>query len=75
MSFNVDTNTQRTEAKGFDTPAAVKFDSDGQLHVLDTGAGTIYKVEDGQNISVAELSPGQGTTQPRLCFARLRLCK
>ena len=35
-----------------------KFDSDGQLHVLDTGAGTIYKVEDGQNISVAELSPG-----------------
>ena len=36
----------------------VKFDSAGQLHVLDTGAGTIYKVEDGQNISVAELSPG-----------------
>ncbi len=58
VSFNVDTNTKRTEAKGFDTPAAVKFDSDGQLHVLDTGAGTIYKVEDGQNISVAELSPG-----------------
>ena len=58
VSFNVDTNTKRTEAKGFDTPAAVKFDSAGQLHVLDTGAGTIYKVEDGQNISVAELSPG-----------------
>ena len=58
VSFDVDTNTKRTEATGFDTPAAVKFDSLGKLHVLDTGSGTIYKVEDGQNISVAKLSPG-----------------
>ena len=58
VSFDVDANTKRTEAEGFNTPAAVKFDSSGKLHVLDTGSGIIYRVEDGQNISVAKLSPG-----------------
>lgn len=31
-------------AKGFDTPAAVNFDSEGNLFVLDTHAGTLNKV-------------------------------
>lgn len=58
VSFDVDANTMRVEASGFNTPAAVKFDSKGILHVLDTGAGTLFKVIDEENIKVAELSPG-----------------
>ena len=58
VSFDVDDNTMRLEASGFDTPAAIKFDKQGVLHVLDTGAGALFKVVDGNNIQVAELSPG-----------------
>ena len=58
VSFDVDGNTMRLEAEGFNTPAAVKFDAQGVLHVLDTGAGLLYKVVDGENVKVAELSPG-----------------
>ena len=58
VSFDVDANTKRLEAKGFDTPAAVKFDKAGKLHVLDTGSGTIFRVEDEQTISVVNLSAG-----------------
>ena len=58
VSFDVDSNTMRLEAEGFNTPAAVKFDAQGVLHVLDTGAGLLYKVVDGENVQVAELSPG-----------------
>ena len=58
VSFDVDAKTKRTEASGFDTPAAVKFDEQGRLHVLDTGLGSIFRVDDGQKIEVAKLSPG-----------------
>ena len=58
VSFDVDANTMRVEAEGFNTPAAVKFDTSGVLHVLDTGAGVLFKVVDGENVPVAELSPG-----------------
>ena len=41
ISLDVDTGERRVEATGFTTPAAVKFDSHGVLHVLDTGAGEV----------------------------------
>ena len=58
VSFDVDTNSMRTEVGGFNTPAAVKFDKNGKLHVLDTGAGVLYRIEDDKKIVVATLSPG-----------------
>ena len=58
VSFDVDKNTMRVEASGFDTPAAIKFDRQGVLHVLDTGVGAVFKVVGGANVAVAELSPG-----------------
>ena len=58
VSFDVDTNSMKTEVSGFNTPAAVKFDKNGKLHVLDTGAGVLYRIEDGEKIVVATLSPG-----------------
>lgn len=44
-------------AKGFDTPAAVNFDSEGNLFVLDTHAGTLNKVntQTGETNVVATL--------------------
>ena len=47
VSVNVDTGELRTEASGFNVPAAVKFNSKGELIVLDTGAGKVIKVKDG----------------------------
>ena len=58
VSFNVDDNTMRLEASGFTTPAAVKFDKQGILHVLDTGTGEIVKVEGDKKTVVASLSQG-----------------
>lgn len=58
VSFDVNDNSMRVEATGFATPAAVKFDAQGRLHVLDTGTGTLYRVDDSSNIEVARLSPG-----------------
>ncbi len=58
MSFDVDTGERRVEATGFVTPAAVKFDSQGVLHVLDTGAGTVVRLSDGDREVVATLEPG-----------------
>ena len=58
VSYNVDTGDRRTEATGFVTPAAIKFDSQGVLHVLDTGAGELIKVSDGQNEVIASFDPG-----------------
>ena len=58
VSFDVDTNTMRTEATGFQVPAAVKFDSKGRLHVLDTMAGTVNRVGGGKTEVIATLSPG-----------------
>lgn len=58
VSFDVDSGERRLEADGFDVPAAVKFDSRGRLHVLDTGAGQVLRVTDGEAEVLAELVPG-----------------
>ena len=58
LSFDVDTGERRVEATGFVTPAAIKFDSQGVLHVLDTGTGEFIRVIDGINEVVATLTPG-----------------
>ncbi len=58
VSFDVDDNTMRVEATGFATPAAVKFNNNGQLHVLDTGTGEIIRLEGDQKTIIASLSPG-----------------
>ena len=58
VSFNVEDNTMRLEASGFTTPAAVKFDKQGILHVLDTGTGEVVKVEGDTKTVVASLSEG-----------------
>jgi sugar lactone lactonase YvrE len=58
VSFDVDTGSMRTEAAGFNTPAAVKFDSEGRLHVLDTGTGELFRMQGEDAVSVAQLSPG-----------------
>lgn len=58
VSFNVDDNTMRTEAAGFGTPAAVKFNSRGELHVLDTGTGEVIKIDGDERSAIAQLTPG-----------------
>ena len=58
VSFDVDSGERRLEASGFVTPAAVKFDSAGRLHVLDTGAGTVLRLDAGEPTVVATLTPG-----------------
>ena len=58
VSFDVDTGERRTEATGFQTPAAIKFDSQGVLHVLDTGTGELIRVSDGEKEVIATLEPG-----------------
>ena len=58
VSLNVDTGEMRTEAKGLNVPAAVKFDSNGVLHVLDTAEGKVLKVQDGKLQTVANLLTG-----------------
>lgn len=58
VSFDVDTGERRIEATGFNVPAAVKFDSKGVLHVLDTGAGAVIRIDNGQQSVVADLETG-----------------
>lgn len=59
VSFDVDEGDMRLEASGFVTPAAVKFNAEGVLHVLDTGVGDVIRVNaDGTQNVVASLSPG-----------------
>lgn len=58
VSFDVDSGERRVEATGFVTPAAIKFDSQGVLHVLDTGTGDLVRVVDGENEVIATLTPG-----------------
>ena len=58
VSFNVDDNSMRVEASGFTVPAAVKFNSRNELHVMDTGTGEIFKLgADGRSV-IATLTPG-----------------
>ncbi len=58
VSFDVDSGDMRIEGTGFNVPAAVKFDSQGVLHVLDTGAGSVIRIEDGRQTVVAVLEQG-----------------
>ncbi len=58
VSFDVDEGDMRIEATGFKVPAAVKFDSEGVLHVLDTLAGSVIRVANGKQTVVADLEPG-----------------
>ncbi len=58
VSFDVDDNTMRVEATGFTTPAAVKFNSKGELHVLDTSTGEIINISGGKRSVIARLTPG-----------------
>ncbi len=59
ISVDVDTGEFRTEVSGLTVPAAVKFDSRGRLHILDTGSGdVIRREEDGKPTVIATLSTG-----------------
>ncbi len=58
VSLDVDSGERRVEATGLITPAAVKFDSQGVLHVLDTGAGTVIRVTPDAREVIATLEPG-----------------
>ena len=58
VSFDVDTGEMRIEATGFNVPAAVKFNSKGELHVLDTGADAVIRVIGLTQHVVAKLVPG-----------------
>lgn len=58
ISIDVDTGEKRVEATGFNTPAAVKFNSKGELHVLDTADGTVVRVGKDGNTVVATIEPG-----------------
>ena len=42
---DVDRGTFETVASGFDRPVALKFDSQGRLHVLDSGTGELFRVD------------------------------
>ncbi|MFV2091076.1 MAG: hypothetical protein ACC642_10480, partial [Pseudomonadales bacterium] len=58
VSFDVDEGDMRIEATGFQVPAAVKFDSSGVLHVLDTMAGSVIRIEGQRQTVVANLQEG-----------------
>ena len=58
VSIDVDTGELKKEASGFNVPAAVKFNSKGELFVLDTGAGKVFKVINGKNEEVAFIDQG-----------------
>ena len=58
VSFDVDALDMRTEASGFEVPAAVKFDSKGRLHVLDTAAGTVVRMDGEEREILATFAPG-----------------
>ena len=58
ISLDVDTGEIRTEISDLKVPAAVKFNSLGELHVLDTAAGAILKRKDGVLEKIADLPTG-----------------
>ena len=58
VSIDVDTGEMNVVVKGLNVPAAVKFNSKGVLHVLDTADGQVLKVIDGQLEVVASLLTG-----------------
>lgn len=58
VSFDVDSGGRRLEAEGFEVPAAVKFDGQGRLHVLDTATGEILRVNGVERAVAASVAPG-----------------
>ena len=59
VSVDVDSGEIETVASGFGVPAAVKFNSEGVLHVLDSLRGEVMRIgEDGSKEVVARVQPG-----------------
>jgi len=58
VSIDVDTGEMNVVVKGLNVPAAVKFNSKGVLHVLDTADGKVLKIINGQLEVVASLLTG-----------------
>ena len=58
ISVDIDTGDIRKEVGGLNVPAAVKFNSKGELFVLDTGAGKVVKVTDGVKSDYAYIELG-----------------
>ena len=60
VRVDVETGNVETVAVGFGVPAAVKFDSQGRLHVLDALRGQVLRVDldSGVQEVVATLQPG-----------------
>jgi sugar lactone lactonase YvrE len=57
--LDVDSGEFETYVSGFEAPASVKFDAQGVLHVLDSGAGKVYSIDENLNKTVvANLTPG-----------------
>ncbi len=56
---DVDSGTLEVVADGFATPAAVNFNSKGELHLVDTEAGHVYRVDTttGEKTLLAEVDP------------------
>ncbi len=52
VSLDVDTGEMRVEVDGLGVPAAVKFDSNGVLHVLDTERGQVIRRGDDGELEV-----------------------
>lgn len=59
VRVDVDAGTLEVIAEGFATPAAANFNSKGELHVVDTEAGHVYRVdiETGEKTLLAEVDP------------------
>lgn len=58
VKVDVDSGEYTTVADGFGVPAAVKFDSKGRLHVLDSMAGEVVRIgENGEREVVAHVEP------------------
>ena len=59
VRVDVDSGEMETVASGFEVPAAVKFNSEGVLHVLDSLRGEVVRVgDDGGKEVVARVQPG-----------------
>lgn len=59
VKIDPDSGAMSTVAEGFQTPAAVNFDSNWNLYVLDTATGEVFKVdiESGKKEVFARLKP------------------
>ena len=57
---DVDSGAVETVATGFRIPAAVKFDSEGRLHVLDTQAGEVVRLDVASGTREVVGRPGTG---------------